>query len=75
MMGSATSTPDEKCFAVVSQTAVIGRDPRGITGASHGPPWTALGLVKGSFRYWWQVQGSNLGRLSRRFYRYLPNMP
>jgi hypothetical protein len=21
------------------------------------------------FRWWWQVQGSNLGRLSRRFYR------
>ena len=24
--------------------------------------------ARGSFRYWWQVQGSNLGRLSRRFY-------
>src|SRR5215472_19362882 len=24
------------------------------------------------FRWWWQVQGSNLGRLSRRFYRPLP---
>jgi hypothetical protein len=23
----------------------------------------------GRFRWWWQVQGSNLGRLSRRFYR------
>jgi len=25
--------------------------------------------VTGRFRWWWQVQGSNLGRLSRRFYR------
>jgi hypothetical protein len=25
--------------------------------------------------YWWQVQGSNLGRLSRRFYRYLQYAP
>ena len=51
------------------------RDWPGIMGnhwASHGPPRTALALVKGSFRYWWQVQGSNLGRLSRRFYRPLP---
>jgi len=41
----------------------------GITGAAPGPPETALMPVRGSFRYWWQVQGSKLGRLSRRFYR------
>jgi len=40
----------------------------GITGAAPGPPETALMPVRGSFRYWWQVQGSKLGRLSRRFY-------
>jgi hypothetical protein len=56
------------CFAVVTQTAVIGREPWGVTGSLHGRPDTALMPVRGSFRYWWQVQGSNLGRLSRRFY-------
>ena len=28
--------------------------------------------IRVHFRWWWQVQGSNLGRLSRRFYRPLP---
>ena len=33
-------------------------------------PWSSQLRVR--FRWWWQVQGSNLGRLSRRFYRPLP---
>ncbi|SEL57771.1 hypothetical protein SAMN05660976_02883 [Nonomuraea pusilla] len=31
-------------------------------------PFTAFPLVKGLFLLVWQVQGSNLRRLSRRFY-------
>ena len=30
--------------------------------------------VTGCFRWWWQVQGSNLRRLSRRFYRPFPRV-
>src|SRR5690242_12944280 len=33
-------------------------------------PWSSQLRVR--FSWWWQVQGSNLGRLSRRFYRPLP---
>jgi hypothetical protein len=32
-------------------------------------PPPAYKQVRGCFHRWWQVQGSNLGRLSRRFYR------
>jgi hypothetical protein len=31
-------------------------------------PLTAYAQARGCFGWWWQVQGSNLGRLSRRFY-------
>jgi hypothetical protein len=33
-----------------------------------GVPPTMLPLVMSHFCWWWQVQGSNLGRRSRRFY-------
>ena len=57
------------------------RDPD--TGAQSRiqPPMTRAGKItiepgssqlRAHFRWWWQVQGSNLGRLSRRFYRPLP---
>jgi len=47
--------------------------PQRTTSAGHaGPgqdqPLTASMQARGCFRWWWQVQGSNLGRLSRRFY-------
>jgi hypothetical protein len=38
--------------------------PRTRVRGTEVPPNSAFG--------WWQVQGSNLGRLSRRFYRPLP---
>jgi hypothetical protein len=50
-------------------------------GAGHGrtdrdplraAPALARPLVRGRFRWWWQVLGSNQRRLSRRFYREPP---
>jgi hypothetical protein len=57
------------------------RDPDTGTRNRIQPPMTRADKItnepgssqfKVCFRWWWQVQGSNLGRLSRRFYRWVP---
>jgi hypothetical protein len=45
-------------------------DTAGQTATRAGPgPGPGAPLVRGCFRWWWQVLGSNQRRLSRRFYR------
>src|ERR1022692_3574987 len=69
----ASAQPDPMHVIYMSVHSWTQPDSHGLSGTSPGPKATArepqYAQVTGCFRWWWQVQGSNLRRLSRRFYR------
>ena len=81
MPWSAPTARGASSVADISASPAREASPRAAVAARSGPYTTGQiatprpakftlvqSLVNGCFRCWWQVQGSNLGRLSRRFY-------